>query len=41
MLFIDFGRVSDPDRHGSALIRDAEYGSGFRRAKMTHKNRKK
>jgi hypothetical protein len=37
----DAGRVSDPypDPHGSALIGVA--GSGSRRAKMTHKNRKK
>ncbi len=42
-------RVSDPDPHGSALIWVAGSGSAFncgsgsgsRRAKMTHKNRKK
>ncbi len=34
-------RVSDPDPHGSALIWLAVSGSGSRRAKMTHKNRKK
>ncbi len=42
-------RVSDPDPHGSALIWVAwsgsafisNCGSGSRRAKMTHKNRKK
>ncbi len=34
-------RVSDPDPHGSALIWVAGSGSGSRRAKMTHKNRKK
>ncbi len=31
----------DPDPHGSALILVAGSGSGSRRAKMTHKNRKK
>ncbi len=31
-------RVADPDSHGSALI---DCGSGSRRAKMTHKSRKK
>jgi hypothetical protein len=38
---IRLGRVSDPDPdpHGSALICVA--GSGSRRAKITHKNRKK
>jgi hypothetical protein len=30
-----------PDPHGSALIWVAGSGSGSRRAKMTHKNRKK
>jgi hypothetical protein len=33
--------VLDPDPHGTALIRVAGSGSGSRRAKMTHKNRKK
>ncbi len=36
-----FSRVSDPDPHESALIWVAGSGSGSRRAKMTHKNRKK